>query len=332
MATTTEPIALGPVEVRPDPPEGDVLPVKRLKSTSVNENYPNDFVRTFPLAKLNPAFDMEELVVLGISWKSVGELEDSPDGLLSSEGSVSVASVPKPLEASYRKYLGLGSASVASSGTSTPRVAASSASDSDNITELDFREVASTNDPDGALKILDLGKLLAGDSAVEAGGSIFQMNTKQGIYLFRAASSKEKQIIVGLLKMVFNKEETPQAGPGKTPLTRNSKDSARELMARIEERFTGDATKLSAIENDLDTRIDALSSLIAELKSYESSRAQIAREVRQSERTNEELVARLTDMENKAVDATQKLDVLQQKIFSKLEGMMGNGSVGAWHE
>jgi hypothetical protein len=195
--------------------------------------------------------------------------------------------------------------------------------------DLEFIEMASNNEPEGSLKVIDLGKLLVSDPSIEGGGSIFQLNGKAGIYVFRAESPKQRQQIIALIKLVMDRGTRPKLGDQVAPTAaKTGAFSADRLLAGIEEAFQSDNSQLNNMEIDLDARARTMTKLVEELKVFESQRAMLARELRHSERTNEELVSKLADMENKATEATQRLEVLQSRVFTKLEDMMQSGSVG----
>lgn len=308
-------------------------PPKTISRTSVTLNLPQnaspsrDLIRTFLCEKLSAAFEPEEWTLLAVAWRPVITEDNNfqAQALFGNVGSVSVASIPPTLEASFRASFDPRGKQRGSGSTSSANLPLSSST----LEGLNFVEVASSNDPDGTLKVLDLGKLLAGDSGIQGGANIFQLNTKRGIYILRATSAKERQQIVTLLKLVTDKDVGGGSG-GSLLGSQASKDkpvSAARLLSKIEQVFQDNSTHLSKLESDLDSRATSLNELIEELRDFETQRGQLARDVRTAERTNEELVTRLGEMESKANEASKRLEVLQTRVFGKLEAMMNTDTL-----
>ncbi|KAI9014197.1 hypothetical protein DFJ74DRAFT_681814 [Hyaloraphidium curvatum] len=279
-----------------------------------------DLSRVFAVMKLSPAFEDEELWLLSLTWRGLVNGKDQDlDGPLASFGAVSAARVPAALEPSVRsefERFGKGS-DRRSPSWATPA-----------IEGLQFDPIASTDDAEGARRVFDLADQLGRDPSIEHGDTIFQLNTKKGIFLLRASGPKERRQLVNLLRLVLGIGRLEPT----TGARRNETAALEKLMAKVETNFQQSKEVLSKMESDVDARTESLTKLVDELKRYEAQKVQLAVQLRQSERSNEELVAKLEDVEYRSSELTQRLEIIQSNVFSKLENMMAARSVDKLNE
>ncbi|KAJ3299415.1 hypothetical protein HK104_009017 [Borealophlyctis nickersoniae] len=195
---------------------------------------------------------------------------------------------------------------------------------------LDTRNLIDTLDlkPVDAIEniiILDIGKLLGGSE----NALLFQLNTSQGVFIYRASSERQKKEICNLIRVMAEMKEPTvdlglrTSGPARIQgaLYRSPK-GIENLVNQYESICEQYEAKLMTLRAALADKANSLASITTKFQQLEETNASILESLHTAQKQNEALAARLSEVDRVSLEAGDRIASMQRKMDERREIML----------